>query len=66
MPPLDGIFGEPHGRDVPGGNDIGEHRARPDRGDPAQLSVLRRLTMYGTHHGGKEMKMMEITYTRRQ
>ena len=22
--------------------------------------------MYGTHHGGKEMKMMEITYTRRQ
>ncbi|MGH8470070.1 MAG: DUF1579 domain-containing protein [Gammaproteobacteria bacterium] len=22
--------------------------------------------MYGTHHGGKEMKMMEITYTRTQ
>ncbi len=22
--------------------------------------------MYGTHHGGKEMKMMEITYTRKQ
>ena len=22
--------------------------------------------MYGTHHGGKEMKVMEITYTRRQ
>jgi hypothetical protein len=22
--------------------------------------------MYGTHHGGKEMKMMEITYTKKQ
>jgi hypothetical protein len=22
--------------------------------------------MYGTHHGGKEMKMMEIVYTRKQ
>ncbi len=22
--------------------------------------------MYGTHHGGKEMKMLEITYTRKQ
>jgi hypothetical protein len=21
--------------------------------------------MYGAHHGGKEMKMMEITYTRK-
>ena len=22
--------------------------------------------MYGAHHGGKEMKIMEITYTRKQ
>ena len=24
------------------------------------------FNMYGTHHGGKEMKMMEITYKRKQ
>ena len=29
-------------------------------------SNTQRFDMYGTHHGGKEWKMMEITYTRKQ
>jgi len=45
----------------PGGGHM-SHRAIWTLVDPNTQT----FHMYGTHHGGKEMKMMEITYTRKQ
>jgi len=47
--------------DVPGGGHM-THRAVWNIVDDNTQT----FDMYGTHHGGKEMKMMEITYTRKQ
>jgi hypothetical protein len=45
----------------PGGGHM-SHRAIWTLVDPNNQT----FHMYGTHHGGKEMKMMEITYSRKQ
>lgn len=45
----------------PGGGHM-SHRAIWTLVDPNNQT----FHMYGTHHGGKEMKMMEITYTRKR
>jgi hypothetical protein len=49
------------------------HHAEPGGGQMAHRAVWKivdgntqTFDMYGSHHGGKEMKMMEIVYTRKQ